>query len=181
MTKSDAVKKQKTEEIDDNYIADLFNRWTSNGKDEDFAVKKAAFDSLKKKSRLSNKGIAKFIETAMALNERAEQEEKISILMAKRANKTTTAWNIAKSLEFDRRCFQNRDGQHFVDLIKAYNGRQSDNRFKTRWEFDDGSAIVYFPGGWDLQHPKCTCGYCCAGEEELNCAHYKHRRSIKTT
>jgi len=78
----------------------------------------------------------------------------------------TTAQEIADRFHDDGLCFTDASGWELADVCEAQGVRSwSPEHSAERYQFADGSAIIIQGGGWDLQHPDCTCGWCWAGDE----------------
>lgn len=75
--------------------------------------------------------------------------------MAAATNTVTTAQAVATRFDDDGMNFQDANGIELTDALDELTRRESDRHGEnTRWEFEDGSAIVIAGDGWDIEGSK---------------------------
>ena len=83
---------------------------------------------------------------------------------------TTIAQQVATRFGDDGLRWADAAGTRLEEVCDELGSRtRNDSRGADRIEFHDGSALIMAGGAWDLQHPRCSCGYCWEGSDDLMC------------
>jgi len=82
----------------------------------------------------------------------------------------TIAQQISRLFGDDGQRFEADDGRDIGDVCEEKSARTDRERrgyagCATRYEFEDGSAIVTRDGGWDIGIPHCAACYCWEGAD----------------